>query len=157
MPDRFSSKDLATRLRQDSLRGKRYLFPKGDLARGEIADALRGEDAVVDGVVVYRTVKPADQELEPLKQGLRNAEIDAITFFSPSSVTNFLRSIPAGLVGETVVGCVGPSTTEEARAAGFHALVTAKEATVESMISALSDHFEAHPTLHTAKGSNGRE
>lgn len=157
MPDRFSSKDLVAKLQQSSVRGKRYLFPKGDLARGEVADALRGCDAVVDEVVVYNTVKPVDQELEPLKQGLRNGDIDAITFFSPSSVQNFLRSITPDFVGNTVVGCIGQSTGAEARAAGFESIVTAKEATVESLISALTDHFEAHPTHHTAKGSNEGE
>jgi uroporphyrinogen-III synthase len=154
MPDRYSATDLVASLRQGPIRGKRYLFPKGDLARGEIAEALRESDAVVDEVVVYRTTRPENQELEALRHGFRNNEIDAVTFFSPSSVHNFSESIRADLVGKTVVACIGPSTTEEAGAAGFQIVINAREATVESLVGALVAHFETRPTLQPAKGSD---
>ncbi len=131
MPDEYSAKGLIELLRRGPLRGKRYLIPKGDLAGDDVTRALRGSDAVADEVIVYRTVKPEDRNLEPLRRALKNKEIDAITFFSPSSLRNFSESVSADIVGDTVVACIGPSTEKEA--AGFSVVISAKEATVESI------------------------
>ncbi len=155
-PELHSSAGLGAALRQDSVRGKRYLFPKGDLARGDLVRSLRDGDAVVDEVVVYKTVKPDSGRLDPLREALQNKEIDAVTFLSPSSVDNFVESVGRQFPSGFVAACIGPSTAAEAKAAGLPVVIVAKETSTESVVGALVDYYESLRPPSSAKGpSNG--
>jgi uroporphyrinogen-III synthase len=144
-PDHFSSLDLINALQHEFLAGRHFLFPKSNRAKEDVPEALRARDAVVDEIDVYKTVGPSQISAEPLVEAMRNGEIDAITFFSPSSVQYFSLLLTSVPMGKTVAACIGPSTTREASA--FTVIVTAKEATIESLIEALIDYFERSQPL----------
>lgn len=145
IPGHLSERDLVTSLKKEPLAGKRFLFAGGSPEKEEFPEALRTSGAVVDEIELYRTIGPSESSFEPLKQALANGEIDVITFFSPSSIQNFSQSIGSRLAGKTVVACIDPSTAGAAASAGFHTIVTAREATAESLIRALVDFLEQSP------------
>jgi uroporphyrinogen-III synthase len=142
MPGHLSEGDLVTALKKEPLAGKRFLFAGGSQDTKEFPEALRTSGAIVDEIELYRTIGPSESSFEPLKQALARGEIDIITFFSPSSVQHFSQSVGSELTGKRLVACIGPSTADAATSAGFHTIITAREATAESLIGALVDFLE---------------
>jgi uroporphyrinogen-III synthase len=142
IPERFSAMDLVSVLRKEPLAGRRFLFPKGNLAKDEIPDALRTADAVVDEIEVYKTVGAEGQTLIPLRQAVRNGEIDSIVFFSPSAVLGFAGVIDAADAARSVIACIGPTTTQAAESAGYQTIIMAEEATAESIVESLARLFK---------------
>lgn len=142
MPERFSAKGLASALQKEPLAGKRFLFPKGSLAKEEIPEVLRASHAVVDEVEVYKTGGATGASFAHLNAALKNREIDSIAFFSPSAVQNFAHTITPEHTRGSVIACIGPSTAEAAKSAGFARIITAPEATAESLIGALVRFFD---------------
>jgi uroporphyrinogen-III synthase len=151
IPERYSANDLLASLLQESLAGKRFLFVRGNLANADLPRSMRAAGAMVDEIEVYKTIGPSDKSFEPLKQAFRQGEIDAIAFFSPSGVQNFSRVIGGQISGQCNVACIGPSTAREAERAGFRAIVTAREATAESLVytllSVLNDDADTTLTI----------
>jgi uroporphyrinogen-III synthase len=123
------------------LAGKRFLFPKGNLAKDEISVALKAGDAVVDEIEVYKTVGAEGQTLIPLRQAVRNGEIDNIIFFSPSAVLGFAAMIRGADAARSVMACIGSTTTRAAESAGYQTITTAEEATAESIVESLARFF----------------
>ena len=142
IPEHLSERDLVASMKKEPLAGKRFLFAGGSQEKEEFPEALRTSGAVVDEIKLYRTIGPSGSSFEPLKQALANAEIDIITFFSPSSIQNFSESIGSELAGKTVIACLDRSTSGAAESAGFHTIVTAREATADSLIRALVDFLD---------------
>jgi len=68
-----------------SLRGARFLQPRAEEGREELAAGLRRGGAEVDVVAAYRTVRASPEELLPLVQELRSGALDAVIFASPSA------------------------------------------------------------------------
>jgi uroporphyrinogen-III synthase len=141
MPERFSANDLASSLRKEPLAGKRFLFPKGSLAKEEIPAALRACHAKVDEIEVYRTAGATGSTYGALNLALNNGEIDAVAFFSPSAIQNFVHAVELKYTREPIVACIGPSTAVAAESAGFAKIITAPEATAESLVEALARFF----------------
>jgi uroporphyrinogen-III synthase len=75
---------------------RRFLFPKGDLAEETLVRRLQEAGLAVDTVTVYRTVKPnpPPQARRAVWTALRRGRIRVVTFFSPSSVRNFVDFFP---------------------------------------------------------------
>lgn len=141
MPETFSANELASSLRKESLVGKRFLFPKGSLAKEEIPVTLRSSNAVVDEIEVYKTLRADSSALGALKPALRNGEIDAIGFFSPSAIESFALAVGVEHTRESVIACVGTTTAEAAESAGFARIIIAPKATAESLIGTLVRYF----------------
>lgn len=134
---------------------RRFLFPKGNLAGTEIADRLRARGATVDEVVVYETraagAPPPSPEsasvpavgIDPsrLRAMLKAHEIDAITFFSPSSVENFLALVPVDELGAAVIAAIGPTTADALATVSVPVHVVPREPSSEELVSALENYF----------------
>ena len=69
--------------------GKRFLLPRGDRGREEIADALIAAGAEVVPLIVYRTVGPDAATVAALREEMRSGERKALFFASPSAVEEF--------------------------------------------------------------------
>jgi uroporphyrinogen-III synthase len=141
-PERSSAADLVTALLRNPVAGKRFLFPKGNIAKEEIPEMLRASDAVVDEVEVYRTVTAEGSSLAPLAKAVSNGEVDSVVFFSPSALVSFAGAIDAGVAAQTVIACIGPATTRAAESAGYRNIVTSDDATAESMVESLVRYFK---------------
>ena len=128
---------------------KRILLPRSNLASQELPEALRRIGANVTEVIAYRTfaVEPEGEGQDQFFSG----HVEAILFFSPSAVRNFLnwdegkgspvlRSI-SDLSRKTAVVAVGPVTATALREAGLRNIVQAQNTTVPAVIAALESFF----------------
>ena len=139
MPDEYIPESMLPGLGKD-IRGKRFLFPQSNLARTGLADEIRSAGGIVTEVVAYWTVanEPDNTEMDKLR-----ADVDIVTFTSPSTVRNFVSIVqkngldPFNLPGNPLFACIGPVTKKAAENIGFSNLVTASEYTTAGLIEAL--------------------
>ena len=130
----------------DALAGKKVLLPRSERARPDLPEALRSAGAKVTEVVAYHTggvgaVDPA------LALAIRRADVDLVSFFSPSAVQNLRSELGdetlARLATKAAFAAVGPVTAAALRHAGLRVAIEAPQATAESMASAIADYFSA--------------
>jgi len=146
---RFSADSALAALAHEPHEGKRALVPRAQEGRETLADGLRARGALVDELVLYRTV-PVERSAA-LIEALRDPRLTAILLFSPSAVTglhNALRATaqPVSLVGRLTVGCIGHTTGDAARAIGLHVDVVPPHTTARSLVHALAAHLSSSPT-----------
>jgi uroporphyrinogen-III synthase len=132
---------------------KHILLPRSNLASADLPDALRRLGAQVTEVIAYRTFA-AEPEGEGQSQ-FSSGHLEAILFFSPSAVRNFLnwdegkggqvlRSV-SDASRKTAVVAVGPVTASALRDAGLRNIVQAANTTVPAVIEALEAFFAPAP------------
>ena len=128
---------------------KRILLPRSNLASQELPDALRRIGGNVTEIIAYRTFA-VEPEAEGPHQFL-SGHLDAILFFSPSAVRNFLnwdegkgsrvlRSL-SDQSRKTAIVAVGPVTAAALREAGLRNILQAQNTTVPAVIAALESFF----------------
>lgn len=124
----------------ERVRGLRFLIPRARVARDYLPDALHALGAHVDAVETYQTIKP-QIERDSLARLFKDNTIDAITFTSSSTVTNF--SALAGLddlsslLEETIAFCIGPVTAETAERHGIAKIVHPREYNSSALVDAI--------------------
>ncbi|MGH9679449.1 MAG: uroporphyrinogen-III synthase, partial [Candidatus Acidiferrales bacterium] len=76
----------------EELSGKRALLPRSDRAGRDLPKALREAGAEVTEVTAYRTggIGPA---VPGVLEGVREARVDVVSFFSPSAVENLRTAL----------------------------------------------------------------
>jgi uroporphyrinogen-III synthase len=134
---------LAQELR-DRLPGKRVLLPRSDRASPDLPAALQKFGAQVTEVIAYRTLRPSDADQEKLARVARG-EADAILFFSPSAVHNFVelsgRKQLNILQDRVAMAAIGPVTAGALREVGVHRIVLAQEPSAAAVLQALESRF----------------
>lgn len=110
----------------ENVRGLRFLIPRARVARETLPAGLRSLGAHVDAVETYQTVKP-DIQPERIIRLFKENSIDAITFTSSSTVSNFAELVGltdlSDLLGTTLVACIGPVTAETAVSHGLGRII----------------------------------
>ena len=128
-----ASDDIAGGLGE--LDGRRVLLPQADIADPALAEELRGQGALVDVVVAYRTV-----HVEPPMWGILPLRIaDAVVLASGSACRSLAAAGGAG--GAALLVCIGPKTAKVAREVGLHVGLVADETTADGIIRTLVSHF----------------
>jgi uroporphyrinogen-III synthase len=133
----------------ERLAGARVLLPRSDHANPDLPAALRRLGADVTDVIAYRTVCPAGIDREELNQ-LAAKQADAILFFSPTAVRNFVELLDGegkkspGI--RAMLAAVGPVTQAALRDSGLsdtanHPVIVAADTTVAAVVDALEVHF----------------
>lgn len=122
--------------------GKRFLFPRGNLARAEVPSILREHGAVVNEVIVYETRPPSDIDSNTVKKIFSQKEVDLIVFFSPSSISNFLSLIPKAFLDRVHIAAIGQATAEVARKASLTVDIIADQPTTEGLVSSIVKFYE---------------
>jgi uroporphyrinogen-III synthase len=134
---------LAEELR-DRLPGKRVLLPRSDRASPDLPSALQKLGAKVTEVIAYRTLRPTDADQEKLARVARG-EADAILFFSPSAVHNFVelsgRKQLNILQDRVAMAAIGPVTAGALREVGVRRIVLAQEPSAAAVLQALESRF----------------
>ncbi len=126
---------------EDSLKGKRILMPKGNLARPALPAALREAGADVTECVVYDTVMP---EIDPgLVEQLLATCPHWVTFTSSSTARNFVAALSDAELAQ-VKSCarfasIGPITTATAKELGLPIAVEPAQHEIPALIHALVD------------------
>jgi len=142
----FTGAALAHEL-SSALAGKKILLPRSERARRDLPEALSAAGAEVVEVVAYHTggVGPVDPEV---MRAVRNADVDMISFFSPSAVENLRADLGeaqfARLGTHVAVAVVGPVTAAALQSAGLPVAIEAPLATAESMATAIANYFSVN-------------
>jgi len=140
-PQRASAEELTTMFQAHQIKDAKILFPKSSIAREELPKQLRSMGAIVDEIVVYDTIIPELDNLERIRQMFLENKIDVTTFFSPSSILNFTEMIDSEILAHTEIAVIGPTTAETAQQLGLTVTIFAQQATTESLVEAIQEHF----------------
>jgi uroporphyrinogen-III synthase len=147
VPYPFTGAALGQLLGTLNVRGKRFLLPRGDRGRDEIADALVAAGAQVVPVVVYRTAGPDAATAAAMQAEMRSGGTKALLFASPSAVEEFCRLFSPDEREAVLHGCItatiGSTTGGAAAGCGLHVDVVAETATDAGLIEALAAHVHA--------------
>jgi len=158
---RRGGEGLVAELRNE-LSGKRILLPQSDLAKDDLARALREHAAQVIPVIAYKTVapgfaktapvgrirgkeEPADSATEALEK-IQSGSVDVITFASPSSFHNFCEVMGPEtmriLSTSAAFAAIGPTTARAIREENFAVAIEASESTSGGLADAIAAHYE---------------
>ncbi len=152
MPREYRAEAIIVAIGPTNFAGSRMLLPRARVAREVLPETIRALGGIIDVVEAYRTEPPKPASTAPLVKQLEAGQIDAVTFTSSSTVTNFLalmgRRGARKLLDGVAVACIGPITAETARDAGLDPAVVAESYTVEGLVEGLIQHFAASRGNH---------
>jgi uroporphyrinogen-III synthase len=124
------------------LRGAAVLLPRAEDGRDELAQLLTAAGADVQIVTTYRTVPASAAELEPLLARLRAAELDVLTFFSPSQVEAVAAHASAEILNRAkLIAAIGATTAEALRARGIRVDLIPAAPSAEALASELVQRY----------------
>lgn len=107
--------------RASALGGARVLIPRADVARANLASALKAEGAIVTETVAYHMEVPADAK--SAAAGLLDFSPALIVFTNAAAIRNLCALLPpderAALTKMASVASIGPVTSRVAKDAGF--------------------------------------
>ena len=125
---------------EENIRGLRFLIPRARIAREILPAGLRSLGAHVDAVETYQGVKP-DVDRESIIRLFKETSIDAITFTSSSTVSNFAELVGltdlSALLGAALVGCIGPVTADTAANHGLKRIIQPKLYNVSELVESI--------------------
>lgn len=148
LPEHFSAEELAKSLVKNPVKGKKFLFPKGNLARNEIVSILTQNGAIVNDVVVYQTQEPEINNKRRDHIVMIKDCADMITFFSPSSVVHFLRSVPIDDIRKKSIAVFGRTTSDAAEQAGLPIAVKAPHSNINSFVDSIQKFYTETESEH---------
>lgn len=138
---------LARELR-DGLSGRSVLLPRSDRGDDVVPRALLEVGARVTEVIAYRTALPERIDAE-IADTVRNGDVDAVIFASPSAAQNFVAIFRAGAIA--AAGCkvhfaaIGPTTARALRDAKLPVAIEASDSSAEGLASAIAQFYEKQP------------
>jgi len=134
VPERFVAESLLDAFPDPETAGARVLLARAETARDVLPEGLSARGYVVDVLAVYRTIPVVAAPADVAR--VRAGEVDAVTFTSSSTVSNF-----AGVVGplDAVphIISIGPVTSETARKCGYPVDAEADPHTIDGLVEAL--------------------
>ena len=138
-PERFVAEGVLEALAQrEDVAGARVLYATALGSREVLPEGLMTLGADVEVVHVYRSV-PDPAAAAPLRAALEGGEADLVTFTSASTVRGWVEAVGETLATRVPAVCIGPATSEAARAAGLEVLVEAEQATIDGLVQAVLD------------------
>lgn len=134
---------------------RKVLIPRALEAREALPDLLRRRGVAVDVVPAYQTKRAPREKRQELCELLERG-VDVVMFTSSSTVlalTDLLGDAAPQLTKHLTLAAIGPVTARTAAEQGLRIDVTASAYTVEGVLDALEQHFEAtgasgrHPSI----------
>ncbi len=140
-PQRYIAEAILEELdKTEAFQGQRYLLPRSELARIDLADGLRARGAEVCEAAAYKTLQ-ADALPESLLERLEMDDIDLVTFTSSSTVTNFVELIPMerreAILPHVRAASIGPITSHTLTETGIAIATVAKVSTIPGLAVAI--------------------
>lgn len=125
---------------ESRIRGLRFLIPRARIAREILPVELSRLGAFVNAVEAYQTVK-SDFDGDTIVRLFNQGAVDAITFTSSSTVSNFAALIGVDdlstLLQNSLVACIGPVTAATAREHGLRNIVQPDVYNTTALVEAL--------------------
>lgn len=123
--------------------GRKVLLPRSD-RDDRLGAALREAGAQLSEVVAYHTTTP---RLDPeMVERIRNGEVDAIVFASPSAFHNLCDVLGpepvAKLPARVRLAAIGPTTARALRKAGLRVEIEAADASAAALADAIADYYQ---------------
>ena len=148
-PDRFVAEALLDALRERrDVRGVRVLYVAAEGARETLQDGLEELGAVVDRVVLYRSVADG-MGAGALRERLLNGTVDLVTFTSASSVIAFIAAVGDDAARRCPAATIGPITSAAAREHGLDVVIEAAESTILGLVNAVCEQVAASKPADT--------
>ena len=146
VPKDFQAEGILEAMRKLGVEKQRILIPRAKVAREILPDQLRTMGATVQVVQAYQSVRPA-VPVVPIRDRLRNKEIQYLTFTSSSTVRNFCelfdnRQELKELTGAVPIAVIGPITAQTVHEEGLSVDVMAVENTIPALVDAIINHAE---------------
>ncbi|MCF8112396.1 MAG: uroporphyrinogen-III C-methyltransferase [Desulfotignum sp.] len=149
LPDTFRAESVIEAFSQAEIQGKNVLLPRAKKARTILPEELGKMGATVDEVTAYETV--LDKEAGPtLIELLKKKQIDAVTFTSSSTVSNFMSLLSLnqapGLLKNITIASIGPITSDTARSFGLEPAIEADPFTINGLVDGLVAYYKKEKT-----------
>ena len=146
LPETYRAESVIDAFSTLGIKDKKVLLPRAKLARTILPEELTKMGARLDEVTAYETRLNADGK-EELISLLENNEIDAITFTSSSTVSNFISLLELKeakkLLKNVVTASIGPITSDTARSFDIEPDIEAKEYTIQGLVDSLLTYYES--------------
>ncbi|MCA0969911.1 uroporphyrinogen-III synthase [Halobacillus litoralis] len=116
------------------------LYVRGNRSRDELIAMFHKQQVFFQTMTAYDTLLLKDQQ-QDIDQLLKNGQLDALTFTSPSTVEAFSK---VATLNEALIlpcFCIGPTTAEQAESVGFRHIHTPETFTVEHLVERISQYF----------------
>lgn len=144
VPETYSSEDLFNSLPPEEVKGKSFLLPRGNLSMKKLTEGL-AEYANVDEVEVYVNSLPVNGsqiKVNKISESIKAKEIDCLTFFSPSSIANFLLLLPKFEQKDIKIAVIGNTTKQKAAEYGLVVDIIPEKATSEKLAESIIKYFK---------------
>ena len=125
-----TAREMLENIALDELKGKSFLFIRGERSLGTVKDFLK-EIASVDEEIVYETRKIFIEDSLKNEIEAKKGEIVCTSFFSPSGAESFLEQFGAEFLEKTKIAVIGKTTAEFFEKQNLKADFIAKKATAE--------------------------
>lgn len=146
VPEVFTGKGLAETLIKKGVEGQSFLLPRALEASEVLPEMLKKAGCEVVIAPVYQNVRPEGKE-EELRDLLKEG-VDAVTFTSSSTCTNFLFMLNAKdqtemkeLLAGTKIASIGPVTTKTIEENGLAVDIQPDKYTIPSLVDSVMDYF----------------
>jgi len=144
LPETYRAESVVDAFSDLDMKGKQVLLPRAKKARTILPEELAKMGAIVDEVTAYET-ELADDGKESLIDQLKDQAIDAVTFTSSSTVSNFMSLLEGeeaqNLLKDVDLASIGPITSDTARSLGLDPKIEADPYTIQGLIEALISHY----------------
>ena len=138
------------------VRGLGFLIPRARIARDTLPTGLRRLGARVDAVETYQTIKP-NVKRESITGLFKQNSIDAITFTSSSTVSNFAALLGltdlSDLLSNTVVACIGPITAKTAAKHGLLEIIQPEVYNATELVDSIVESIGQNRKSGTSRAS----
>lgn len=145
LPKTYRAESVVDAFADVEIKGKKVLLPRAKKARTILPEELTRMGAVVDEVVAYETGL-CDEGKDELVTLLKNNEIDAVTFTSSSTVSNFMSLLESEdaqqLLKNVVLASIGPITSDTVRSFDMEPDIEPGEYTIPGLTDALLAHYQ---------------
>jgi uroporphyrinogen III methyltransferase/synthase len=141
IPSRFVAEGLLEMMHaRDDVAGKRVLYITAEGARDVLQQGLQEIGADVTEIEAYHSIVDGEGA-EKLARAIEDGRVDLITFTSASAVRGYVDAVGEEMALRVPAASIGSQTSEALREAGIEVKVEAKEATLDSLVSAVFSAF----------------
>ena len=145
LPETYRAESVVDAFSEIDIQGKKVLLPRAKVARTILPEELNKMGANVDEVTAYETIL-SDGDKQTLIDLLTDKKIDAVTFTSSSTVSNFMSLLESQnatkLLDGVAIASIGPITSDTARALGMEPAMEANPFTIPGLVDALLNYYE---------------
>ncbi len=147
LPETYRAESVIETFSGLEIKNKNILLPRAKVARTILPEELTKMGARVHEITAYETRLNTEGKQE-LMELLESHEIDAVTFTSSSTVSNFMSFFDSEderkLLSGVVFASIGPITSDTARSLGIEPDIEAGEFTIQGLVDSLLNYYESH-------------